>query len=215
MNKKFIVLLILLFTCCICFISCNNEASTHDNGKASNIVLSINSTHISLAQARYFAYNKQASYEVFYLASGNSIEWDKPYYEDSDITLEQLVKTEILEDIKKNIIISLYAREKGIQLTPSDTDSIQVMAKTYLADSKGELIAKIDISESELSDIYTMQKLCEKLYEKLGITEDTSAQNTLFNKLSADYDYKLNNDLWNEITFKINIYSPGEVDVVR
>lgn len=216
-NKKLgLLIFTIVYVCCMCLIGCSKEdgANSSTDG-SSNIVLTVDDVSITLAEARYYAYNKQASYEVYYFASGSDINWNESYYNDSDITLEMLVKAEVLEQMKEAIIVSEYAKDEGVKLDDEDVAEIEAMADKFLTDSKKELLDKADISKDDLISIYTRQMYCRKIYEKLQIADDMDAQNALYEELSSDEDVSLNSDLWETIAFESAIYTVDDVEVME
>ncbi len=215
-NKRLnLLILSIVCSCCIWLVGCGKDKDTNvSNASSDDIVLTVNETSLTLAEARYYAYNKQANYEVYYLASGSNINWNEIYYSDSDITLEQLVKAEVVEQMKKDILVCEYAQNEGISLSDEDMDEINAMADEFISDSKKELLDKVDASKDTLVKIYTRQMYCTKLYEKLQIADNTDAQNELFKMLLPDADVTLDSKLWSNINFDKVIYKSDDVDIM-
>ncbi len=206
-KMQIIISIIIIISVCNFFIT---GCTVRDD-----VVLTVNDVEISMDQARFYAYNKQANYEVYYLVSGTNIDWNAAYDESdaqiSDVTIEDLVKQEVLVQIKKLALVSEYAKDEGISLTDEDKNDINALVEEFRNDSNDTLLAKTGKNKTTLTTIFTRQKYVDKLYEKLEITDDANAQDELFQELLADANTTLNDDLWNSITFDEAIYTTEDV----
>lgn len=208
--KKISVLILINIFVLFCFGCKGNEKAADD------VILTINKNSISLSEAKFYAYNKQAHYEVYYLASGHKLDWSAPY-EDSnpDISMEDLVKKETLEYMKKQLILCEYAKEQKIILSDSDMKDIENEVSAFFEDGNEQLIKKSGVTKDVLIRIYTRQKyvkkLCVKQYgEEYTLDDENELYNSIIDKNA--YNIELNDDLWNTISFKDAIVNEDEVE---
>lgn len=213
MKLKYFCFLTITFLCCCFALGC-----TKKDDFSENVVMTVNDIEISLDQAKFYAYNKQANYEVYYLVSGAKLDWKAPYDESGElskadsVTIEDLVKKEILEQIKKVALVSEYAKDEGITLSNDDLNEIDALVEEFISDSKDTLIKKIGKDKSVLTTVFTRQKYIDKLYEKLDIADDTAAQDELYREILAEAEIMINEDLWATIAFDEAIYTADDVE---
>ena len=165
------------------------------------ILLTINGEKVSLDEGKFFAYSKQANYEAYYLASGYELDWSAPYSStdssgNTTKTMEELVKSETLDLIKKYVIISEYGKDNDISLSDDDKEDIEKSVDSFLSDSSETLIEKIGASKEVLTTVYTRQKyydkICEKIYKDadIKVTDEEAFQINIsaieINILNAD-----------------------------
>ena len=208
--KYFCVFTIALLFCCFT-LGCAKKNDFNEN-----VVMTVNYMEISVEQAKFYAYNKQANYEVYYLVSGSEIDWDSPYDEaNTDITMEALVKKEVLEQMKETVLVSQYAKEQGIKLDDEDLNDIDALVNEFVSDSKDTLLDKTGKDKDVLNTVFTRQKYVDKLYEKMGIIENEDAKDKLYKELLAKAEIKVNDELWNKISFDEAIYTSDDVEVME
>ena len=176
MKYKLLSIFILIILCASFVCGCKK-----DEEKSSDYAIKINDTTVSLAEAKFYAYNKQANYEIYYLANGNNINWDDVYdAEVSDMTLENLVKREVQDEIKEAVLVSRYAKDEGIKLSDEDEALITKEVNNYISDSNKKLTDKTGTDKDLLTIIYTRKMYITKLYEKLEIADDSNKQKELY-----------------------------------
>ncbi len=213
MKLKYIYAFTITLLLCCFALGCSKKDDFKEN-----VVITVNETEISIDQAKFYAYNKQANYEVYYLVSGAKLDWKAPYdksselSEGNDITMETLVKKEVLDQIKKVVLVSEYAKDEGITLNDNDSKEIDALVEEFIADSKDKLITKIGKDKSVLTTVFTRQKYIDKLYEKLDITDNADAQDDLYKELLSKAKVMINEELWATITFDEAIYTEDDVE---
>lgn len=206
--KYFYAFTIALLLCCFA-LGCNKKDDFREN-----VVITVNETEISIDQAKFYAYNKQANYEVYYLVSGAKLDWKAPYdasNDNSNVTMEDLVKKEVIEQMKKVVLVSNHAKDEGITLNDNDLKEIDALVEEFINDSKDKLINKIGKDKSVLTTVFTRQKYIDKLYENLDIADDADAQNELYKELLSEAKVMINEELWATIAFDEAIYTSDDV----
>lgn len=213
MKLKYFCCFTIALLCCCFALGCAKKDDFSEN-----VIMTINDTEISMDQAKFYAYNKQANYEVYYLVSGATLDWKATYDESgespegNDITMETLVKKEVLDQMKKVVLVSEYAKEQNIKLGNEDLDDIDALVNEFVSNSKDTLLDKIGKDKDTLSTVFTRQKYIDKLYEKLGIADDSDAQDELYKELLAEAKIMINEDLWATIAFDEAIYTSDDVE---
>lgn len=210
MKSGKIGLFTIILMCCFLAFGCSKKDDVDDN-----VFMTVDGLEISPNEAKFYAYNKQANYEVYYLANGFKIDWNAPYDDDTDMTMEDLVKKEVLAQMKELILVSEYAKEQGVKLDDEDLGEIDALVDEFISDSKNTLLDKTGKDKDVLKTVFTRQKYVDKLYEKLQIAEDENAKDKLYKELLSKADIKVNDELWDDISFDEAIYTSDDVEVME
>lgn len=150
-----------------------------DDKTTSGTLMNVNGQEVDFSIGEFYAYNEQASYEAYYLANGYAIDWTADY--DDTMSVEELVKSEVLERIKMFYIVSQYAKDQGVTLTDDDKTEIDGYVKTYLEGNK-KVIAATHATEESLKSIYELEsyynKGCDIIFkdEKFEVSDEDIRQ---------------------------------------
>ncbi len=210
MKSEKLGLFTIILMCCFLAFGCSKKDDIDDN-----VFMTVDGLEISPNEAKFYAYNKQANYEVYYLANGFKIDWNAPYDDDTDMTMEDLVKKEVLAQIKELVLVSEYAKKQDIVLSNEDLAEIDSLVDEFISDSKDTLLNKTGKNKDVLKAVFTRQKYVDKLYEKENIAEDRDAKDKLYKELLSKADIKVNDGLWDEISFDEAIYTSNDVEVME
>ena len=210
MKLKKLGIFTIALMCILFAFGCSKKG---DFGK--NVLMTVNDLEITLDEAKFYAYNKQANYEVYYLANGYKIDWNSPYDDDTDMTMEDIVKKEVLAQMKELVLVSEYAKAQGVKLDDEDLGEIDALVDEFISDSKDTLLDKTGKDKDMLNTVFTRQKYVDKLYEKLQIAEDEDSKDKLYKELLAKANIKVNDELWDKIRFDEAIYTSDDVDVME
>lgn len=210
MKSGKIGLFTIILICCFLAFGCSKKDDVNEN-----VFMTVDGLEISPNEAKFYAYNKQANYEVYYLANGFKIDWNAPYDDDTDMTMEDLVKKEVLAQIKELVLVSEYAKKQDIVLSNEDLAEIDSLVDEFISDSKNTLLDKTGKNKDVLKSIFTRQKYVDKLYEKENIAEDKDAKDKLYKELLSKADIKINDKMWDDIRFDKAIYTSDDVDVME
>lgn len=210
MKSRKLGLFTIILMCCFLAFGCSKKDDVNEN-----VFMTVDGLEISPNEAKFYAYNKQANYEVYYLANGFKIDWNAPYDDDTDMTMEDIVKKEVLSQIKELVLVSEYAKKQDIVLSNEDLAEIDSLVDEFISDSKNTLLDKIGKNKDVLKSIFTRQKYVDKLYEKENISEDKDAKDKLYKELLSKADIKVNDELWDNIRFDKAIYTSDDVEVME
>lgn len=198
---KTIAIVIMMTAICA---GCDGKAAGTGNDSNAKEVIAIQAgkTQISLEEARYYAYKSQATYEVYYLANEEELNWDKEM--ETGVTLEEAVKTQVLDGICKRAALLENAQKYDITLDETEKSEIAGMVTEYFADTDEKLLKKIDISEEKLTEAFENKKIAEKVQnameaEKSGSSDEMYEEWKKKNKVKAGKN-------WEEINYKESIF---------
>ena len=122
---------------------------------------------------RYYAYNAQASYETYYLASGNHIHWNEGM---NGETIESKVKDQTLEDVINRYKLISHADDFEVDKKDIRKKDVDDMVKNYKDNTAEVLKKKVDATDKELEDIFTTyimyDEICEYIKEKYDLSVD-------------------------------------------
>lgn len=146
-------------------------------------LMNVNNQDVPFSVGEFYAYNEQASYEAYYLANGYSIDWNSDY--DDSMSVEDLVKSEVLERIKMFYIVSQYAKDNGVTLTEDDQAEIDEFITTYLNGNQ-KVIDATKVTKESLRDIYELEsyynKGCDIIFkdETFSVSDEDIRQTDVF-----------------------------------
>ncbi len=114
----------------------------------------------------------QAEYDSYYVQFyGNTHYWKQTTGEDEDVvnaqTVEQTVKSNIMDDLEDNYISTKHASEYGVELTDEDTKKIEEAADKFLEDNSDEVIEKMGATRDYLIRYMTESAYNKKLEEAM------------------------------------------------
>ncbi len=149
----------------------NKENSKQDSTKkweyAENIIAVIDGQEVTKEDAAFYLYCQQANYEAYYLAYyGDEIDWQQA--DGDNVTVEETVKTQVLEDIQKKVILCKYAGEHDISLTEKEHTEVKEKVQTFLQDSDEKILEASGANEELVTRLYTQNALYEKTYEVIA-----------------------------------------------
>lgn len=167
--KKIIAFLTILGVCvCVCACS-GGESGIADSDE--EILLEAGGDAVYTDEARYYAYTRQASYEAYYIAYGQDIDWQSEY--ESGVTYEDAVKDSVLEDMCRRLAVKSYAERYDVSTDEEDEAQAAEKAAKYFEDSSEQLTAAVNITEERLCDVFRSEilfdKVCDAYLEESGI----------------------------------------------
>lgn len=176
--KRWGVVLLLALACTVSATGCekNEEKGKIENKKEndkekdldSNILAEIDGEEITKDEALFYAYCQQANYEAYSLLYyQQELQWSNEADETGE-TMEEKVKKETQEEIKRKVIFSHKAKELQIKLTEEEEREVEEKVKKFLTESDEKLLERSNADEELVKKIYTRNALYEKVHEKVG-----------------------------------------------
>ena len=140
-----------------------NEESRLD----SNVPAVIDGEEITKEEALFYACCQQANYEAYYLLSyQQELQWGNEADESGE-TMEEKVKKETQEEIKRKVIFAHKAQEWQIKLTEEEEKEVGEKVEKFLKESDEKLLERSHANEELVKKIYTRNALYDKVYEKI------------------------------------------------
>ena len=90
--------------------------------------------------------------------------------------LTSSLKTSCIDILSEVYILNLYAKDKGIELSDTDTDKLTTAAKEYYESLTDEEKKFCSVREKDICEMYTRYALAEKVYSTLMETVDEEAR---------------------------------------
>ena len=135
--------------------------------------MKIGSSNLSPGILRYYAYNAQASYENYYMASGAHIHWSEGK---NKVTLEEQVKEQTLGDMVKKYKLINHSKDFEVNKSDIRDKDVSDMVDNYEKNSSDVLKGKVDASKNDLKSIFTTylmyEEICDYIKEKYNIVVD-------------------------------------------
>lgn len=168
-NRVFRKALVLVMTVVVCFSLTSCKKKKEEKYTA----MKIGSSELSPGILRYYAYNAQASYENYYMASGTHIHWSEGK---NKVTLEEQVKEQTLEDMIKKYKLINHSKDFEVKKSDIRDKDISDMVDNYEKNSSEVLKDKVDASKDDLKNIFTTylmyEEICDYIKEKYNIVVD-------------------------------------------
>lgn len=165
--KKIAAMALSVITALSLFTGCDSKEETKTTDDSATLI-TIDDIKVPLSVGKFYAYNEQASYEAYYLACGYAINWSTIYENETDessdyagLTIEEVVKRDLLERIKMFYVVSEYAKSNNVTLTDEDRAEIDEYVNEYLAGSE-KVINATKADEALLKQIYEMESYYNK-----------------------------------------------------
>lgn len=138
--------------------------------KDNNAAMKIGDSDLTSGIVRYYAYNAQASYENYYMASGSHIQWNEGK---NNHTLEEQVKEQTLDDMIKKYKLINHAKDFDVKKSDIRDKDVTDMIENYKSNSAKSLKERVDANDDELKNIFTTylmyDEICEYIKEKYNI----------------------------------------------
>ena len=160
-----IAVIMLLLTGC----SFGKTDIVFTTGLAQDEVFKIESSTVSVAQAKVYLCNYQNLY-------GNTYDinlWEQDFKTDS---LESYVKYVTLSEMTRVICMDMLAQQEEITLTSEEEKLIRAAAKEYYLSLSKDEVAYMGITEKTIEGLYGDYALAKKVYQALttGVDEEVS-----------------------------------------
>lgn len=174
---------------------------TEDEVNGNQVAITAGTTNIYIDEVRYYACKTQATYEVYYLSKNKTLDWNQELSE--GVTLEEGVKSEVLDGICKRLALFENADKYSISLTKEQKAEVSENVDYYFANSNENMISKVDISKEKLKEIYEKEMIAELVGKAMEEKEQGSVD-FMYSKWKED-NKVTTEKAWDEITFEDRI----------
>lgn len=203
-NKVLFLIICILPTCL--FWGCQNkDKKTEDTTKPADMTVAIHAggDNIYLDEAMYYAYTAQATYETYYLTEGKELDWKSKAK--GDVSMEELVKSTVLDDICRRQCMYDFGRNNNVKLTEEEKKDIEIKLENYYSQTNGELLSKIGISKERLRSLFEKQIIAEKAENVLDASKKKLADEVY--KKWKEENTVTAEEQWETITFSKPIFT--------
>lgn len=216
--KKIAVMLVWGIVLSVTFTACRNGGTTDEvltdigtneinlacsaEEAAVTPVMTIGAETIYLDEIRYYCYNTQATYEAVYATDGkgDNLDWNSEMSE--GVTMEEAVKSTILNRICEREAMVSYAEEYRVALTEEELSQISEKTDIFFEQSNPKLLGKIDIRQERLKELFEKDALCQKVKEEME-NENEGTSDEVYKNWK-----KVNTVTTNEYWEKMNFQTP-------
>lgn len=200
MGACLIIVLCLNLTGCV-----GNEKEQEPTTKSAEDTVAIHAGEISvyLDEARYYAYVAQGTYETYYLTEGEELNWNKKTKK--GVTMEQMVKSTVLDDICRRECIYNCQKEYNVELSNEEQEEININLDNYYKETDGELLSKIGISRERLKQVFEKEAIAEKIENVMAFANEKLPDET-YKKWKTENTVTAESQ-WESITFDKPIFT--------
>ena len=213
-KKNTLAKLVLLCTAVtIIFSACSfgknsEEVVTDENGNkidtdlsydeaARQPVITVGTEQVYLDEVRYYFYNTQATYELYYDTDDKELDWNKEM--SVGVTLAEAVKSNILDTICETEALSSYAEEYGVSFSEDELTKISNKVDKFYAKTNEKLLDRIKIKTERLKEVFEKDELSKKVKEKLEGQQTGKAEEVYKNWKKANT--VTTNEYWDALNF--------------
>ena len=158
---------------------------------------------VFLDEAKYYAYVAQGTYEIYYLTKGRELSWSKKTKK--GITMEELVKSTVLDDICRRECMYSYRDAYNVNLTKKEQAKIQTELDNYYKETGDALLSKIGIRKERLKKVFEKKEIAKKI-ENVMAFSDKKLPDETYKKWKEENTVTAEGQ-WESITFNKPIFT--------
>lgn len=157
---------------------------------------------VYLDEVRYYVYNTQATYETYYMAENKELDWKEEKSE--GVSLEEAVKSVVLDKICEREAMVSYAREYNVSLNETDIGKVSDKVEKFFSESDDNFKEKVDVSHNRMKEIFEKAALCEKV--KRDMNKENEGKSDEMYKNWKKANNVTTNEYWDAINFDTPIF---------
>ncbi|MBQ9632555.1 MAG: peptidyl-prolyl cis-trans isomerase, partial [Lachnospiraceae bacterium] len=116
---------------------------------------------ITLGYGNFVARYNQASYDKFYLSQYDSTYWRSSPDGESEKTMEDSVKDDVMDELKKMYLSAKHAEEYDVKISEDQEKKIKEVVDKFMKDNSKEALEDMGATEE-----YVSQMIRENIYEQ-------------------------------------------------
>ena len=167
------------------------------------VAIHAGNTEVYLDEAKYYAYTAQATYETYYLTKNKEINWSSKTK--AKITMDEMVKSTVLDDICRRECMYEYGMKNGVKLEDEEKQELDLKLENYYKLTSPVLVEKIRVERKRLQKIFEKDAIAKKTEEVLDAMEKNLAEKTY--KTWKNENTVTAEKQWEEITFSKPIFT--------
>ena len=210
--KYMVTMLLVMITVLVSVTGCGakkNKKVEETTGKADEIVaIHAGNADVYLDEAKYYAYTAQATYETYYLTKGKEIDWNSTTK--AKVTIQEMVKSTVLDDICRRECMYEYGIQNGVKLEEEEKAELKLKLENYYKNTNPVLLEKIRVERKRLEIIFEKEEIAKKTEEVLNAMEKNLAEKTY--KTWKSENTVMAEKQWEEITFGKPIFTLKDLD---
>ena len=203
---------LLTLTICIMFVlglagcgcGSKDDPSLADKKR---VAITVDGNEVNLDEAKYYAYSSQGTYEVYYIANDEDLDWNEKV---EGSTLQGMVKGQTLDDICRRECFYDKRKEYNVKLDKDEKKEVEKKVKNYFAESSKKLKDKIGVSRKRLTEIFTKDAIAQKV-EDIMEAEEKGSAGKYYKDWIDDASVDCEN-CWTNIKFDKPIFEKSDVE---
>lgn len=206
-TKYMATVLVLVIATLISLTGCGTKKAkkVEETTKKTDETVAIHAgnTDVYLDEAKYYAYTAQATYETYYLTKNKEINWSSKTK--AKMTMEEMVKSTVLDDICRRECMYEYGMKNGVKLEDEEKQELDLKLENYYKLTSPVLVEKIRVERKRLQEIFEKDAIAKKTEEVLDAMEKNLAEKTY--KTWKNENTVTAEKQWEEITFSKPIFT--------
>lgn len=182
-----------------------NETTASQEGLA--VAIYAGESNVYIDEARYYAYTTQATYETYYLAEKEELNWNSG--KTKGTPLQYVVKSTVLDAICRRECMYELADEYNIKLSEKEIKKINIDVENFYEEGNSKLVDKINISEDRLNFVFQKAKIAEKV-ENIMNTSDKNLADSTYKKWKEEHTVTADKN-WEDINYNEPIFTAEDI----
>ncbi|MBR1391447.1 MAG: peptidyl-prolyl cis-trans isomerase [Lachnospiraceae bacterium] len=139
---------------------------------AAAVVANLDGQDISLGLANFMAQYTAVTYSMYASYFGENM-WEQDLAGDGG-TLEDSVKSEILEELELDYLLEAHMGEYGVELTQDELDEIDAAAEEFLSENSDKAIRVMGASKEYVTEMLRLRLIQNKMYSAITASADAT-----------------------------------------
>lgn len=205
--KYTVMVLLLVITTLVSMTGCGTKKvkKAEETTQKADETVAIHAGNIDvyLDEAKYYAYTAQATYETYYLTENKEIDWSSKTK--AKVTMQEMVKSTVLDDICRRECMYEYGMKNGVKLEDEEKQELDLKLENYYKLTSPVLVEKIRVERKRLQEIFEKDAIAKKTEEVLNAMEKNLAEKTY--KTWKNENTVTAEKQWEDITFSKPIFT--------
>ena len=200
----------LLFICILmlCIASgCDRKEPQENKPDDKTVAIVVGDYKVMLDEAKYYVYNSQATYELYFLSEGKEINWNG--YMRDNIIWEDGVKGFALSSMSRREFFYGLRDKYNVSFTVEEKDKIDRTVEDFFKESSDIIKNKISISKERLKYVVEKKEIATKVEDIINAAKDKEADKMYLRWLETSVCR--GEECWENIHFKDHIITKEDV----
>lgn len=203
---------VCIISIALCLIGCKQSQKENINDISATkenleVAIYAGENNVYIDEARYYAYNTQATYEAYYLTEEKKLNWSEK--NKNKTSFQSIVKATVLDGICRRECLYSLAEEYNVSLDEDELTKIDADVNNFIKNSNKKLINKINITKERLTVVFSKDKIAQKVEDIMNATDKNLVENT-YKKWKEEHTVSANQN-WEKVNYNEPIFTAEDM----